>query len=207
MLALPPPCFPQAPQRGEQVGGTHRESLSQVEPCTGMWWDTLGLRVAGGGWDKLGSAWTSAQGHARQQMEASHVIPAGVGVGREGHGRRTKTRIYSSRPFPGSPSLPPRTGLFLHFLCFSCLLGHPDADTHTKNELSGEAAGVPPAPRALLQPRGAQWGHRTGLGERPRGIRSPRASSSARAGAVGFGEGGPRGLGLLALPTLHSHPF
>lgn len=95
-------------------------------------WDTLGLRVSGGGWDELCSARSSAQGNTRQQMEAPHVIPAGVGVGREGHGRRTKTRIYSSRPFPSSPSLPPCTGLFLHFLCFSCLLGHPDADTHTQ---------------------------------------------------------------------------
>ena len=116
-----------------------------------------------GCWEELGRDGLSPdpRGAAgkRQQMEVSYVIPAGVGVGREGHGRRTKTRIYSSRPFAGSPSLPPRAGLFLHFLCFSCLLGHPGADTHTKSEPSGEAIPAPPAPRAPGRPQGAQQRH------------------------------------------------
>lgn len=64
----------------------------------------------------------------------------------EGHDQRTKARIYSFLPsFHHSPLLPPSTGLFLHFLCFSCLLGHPDADMHTKSEPSNEAIPVPPA--------------------------------------------------------------
>lgn len=67
-------------------------------------------------------------------MEEPRVIPAGLGAGSGGHDRRTKPRIYSRRPFTISPSLPPRAGLFPYFLCFSCLLGHPGADTHTKSE-------------------------------------------------------------------------
>lgn len=127
-----------------------------------MRWDTLGLRVSGGGWDERDSARISVQGVPGGTPAGNGGIlrhPGRVGVGRKGHGRRTKARIYSSHPFTGSPSLPPRTGLFLHFLCFSCLLGHPDADTHTKNEPSGEAIPVPPAPQVPLRPRGTQWWH------------------------------------------------
>lgn len=110
-----------------------------------MCWDTLGLRVSGGGWDEADPAFL-------QQMEEPRVIPAGVGAGRGGHGRRTKPRIYCCRPFTAvSPSLPPCAGLFLHFLCFSCLLGHPGAHTHTKSEPSS------PCHRRCQSPRGP-WG-------------------------------------------------
>lgn len=110
-------------------------------------------------------------------------IPAGVGAGRGGHGRRTKPRIYCCRPFTVSPSLPPCAGLFLHFLCFSCLLGHPGAGTHTKSEpsaslslchrrcepLRGPSSTVVPLIRLAERARG-----RAGLG----------ASSSAQAVAM-----------------------
>lgn len=97
-------------------------------------WDVLGHAGAAGVRRRLGRAGLIPGSTWQQQMEEPRVIPAGVGAGRGGHDRRTKPRIYSCRPFTVSPSLPPCTGLFLHFLCFSCLLGHPGAGTHTKSE-------------------------------------------------------------------------
>lgn len=108
-------------------GRISAEPRGCLKATAGLCWDTLGLWVSGGAWLIPGST-------RQQQMEEPSVIAAGVGAGRGGHDRRTKPRIYSCSPFTVSPSLPPCAGLFLHFLCFSCLLGHPGADTHTKSE-------------------------------------------------------------------------
>lgn len=216
MLALPPSSFPQAPRGGEQVGGPCKRRISPSPsperrgcPETRSW-DAVGHAGVVGVRRRLGSAGLSSArgspGTHRQQMEGSYVIPAGVGVGREGHGRRTKAGIYCSRPFTGSPSLPPRAGLFLHFLCFSCLLGHPDADTHTKSEPSGEAVPLPPAPRAPLRPRSTVVPlNRAGREPEPlpRGQAgpgasgAPPASSSAETGETGFSGEGPERSGLV----------
>lgn len=65
------------------------------------------LGCGGGcGWQE--EAGTSrGQPAAPQQMEAPDVTPAGVGVGCEGHGQRTKARFYSFHQQPlAAASLP-----------------------------------------------------------------------------------------------------
>lgn len=65
-------------------------------------WDVEG---AGGGRREAGTS--RGQPAALQQMEAPDVTPAGVGVGCEGHGQRTKARFYSFHQQPlAAASLP-----------------------------------------------------------------------------------------------------
>lgn len=94
---------------------------------------------------------------------------------------------------PVSPSLP---GLFLHFLCFSCLLGHPGADTHTKSEPRPGLSLCHRRCEPLCSPRGTVV-PLIRLAERARGQAGlwactvPLASSSAQAVAMGLRGGGP----------------
>lgn len=175
-------------------------------------WDVLGHAGAAGVRRRLGRAGLIPGSTWQQQMEEPRVIPAGVGAGRGGHDRRTKPRIYSCRPFTVSPSLPPCTGLFLHFLCFSCLLGHPGAGTHTKSEPWPSLSLLPPALRAPLRPQehsgaidpagracpGPGWAG---------GVRGPPGHPPLRGlWRWDFKEGAPKGLGLSALPAFIPPP-
>lgn len=83
---------------------------------------------------------------------------------------------------------PLRAGLFLHFLCFSCLLGHPGADTHAQSRGRRCATGAAIEPAGTACP-GPAWAG---------GMHSPPGTLSAR----DFEEGVPKGPGLSALPGL-----
>lgn len=81
----------------------------------------LGIHGSEGGWEQSGSARGCAANGG-----CDVTLPGGSG----GHGQQTKHCFYA---FCRQPlALPPCPGLFVHFLCFSCLLGQPAVDTHTQ---------------------------------------------------------------------------
>lgn len=76
-LLFPLPASHRHPRGGEQVGEGYprgkslpdqpaaalpRSEEDGLRPAAGMWWETLGLRVSGGGWDEPGSARITVQG-------------------------------------------------------------------------------------------------------------------------------------------------
>lgn len=103
-----------------------RENVqSENIPCsapplsTGEPW--LGIHGSEGGWEQSGSTCGCA---------ANGGCDVTLQGGSWGHGRQTKHCFYAYCRQP--LALPPCPGLFMHFLCFSCLLGQPAVDTHAQ---------------------------------------------------------------------------
>lgn len=121
----------------------------------------------------------------------NHKPAANGGASRHPGRAGSRARPENKAPHLFPPSFhcqPLRAGLFLHFLCFSCLLGHPGADTHTQSRGCRCATGAAIEPAGTACP-GPGWA---------KGMQSPPGTLSAR----DFEEGGPKGPGLSALPGL-----
>ncbi|XP_013049386.3 ral guanine nucleotide dissociation stimulator isoform X2 [Anser cygnoides] len=134
-------------------------------------WD---VAVAAGGRRRLGPAGVSPQ------LRSKWRHPTSCRPGWESGARGTAgEQRLAFIPFASSPSLlPPCPGLFVRFLCFSCLLGHPAADARTKSEPSAEAVPAPPAPQAPLRPQEHSGGIEPGW-------ESTRACPAVGLGALG----------------------
>lgn len=209
MLALASSTFPRAPRGGEQVAGCPARGESQrsegdgLKPAAGLCWDTLGLRVSGGGWDEPG--W-SREAHASSKWRSRASSPAGLGAGRGGHDRRTKPRIYSLPSFHRQPLSASLRWIVPAFSLLQLFTGSPWCRHAHKERATGEAVPVPPALRVPLRPRE----HSGAIDPAGRACPGPGWAGGMqthpghpllhRLWPWDCKEGAPKGLGLAALP-------
>lgn len=224
-LLFPLPASHRHPRGGEQVGEDYPRgkslpdqpaaALPQSEgdglgPAAGMWWEMLGLRVSGGGWDEPGSARIAAQGGPGSTPAANGGVLRHPGQGgSRARGARPENKglhlflpSFHPQPLAASPHwIVPAFSLLQLFTGSPwCRHAHKERAIRRGCLCATGTASPSPAPRstvvALNQAgRVPEPALLSGSGG-PGASRAPWAYSSAQAGAVGFWGGGPKKSGL-----------